>query len=60
MYILAECIAEIVEKKQINVFYRPQHRAGIKDFAFHFISGRQIGGKSSVEIYRQCLLSGCR
>jgi hypothetical protein len=36
MYILPECIAEIVEKKQINVFYRPQHRAGIKDFAFHF------------------------
>ena len=25
-----------------------------------YISGRQFGGKSSVEIYRQVLLSGCR
>ncbi|XP_028393343.1 1-phosphatidylinositol 4,5-bisphosphate phosphodiesterase beta-4-like isoform X2 [Dendronephthya gigantea] len=25
-----------------------------------YLTGRQIGGKSSVEIYRQCLLSGCR
>ena len=25
-----------------------------------YFSGRQFGGKSSVEIYRQVLLSGCR
>lgn len=25
-----------------------------------YLTGRQFGGKSSVEIYRQCLLSGCR
>lgn len=25
-----------------------------------YLSGRQIGGKSSVEMYRQTLLAGCR
>jgi phosphatidylinositol phospholipase C beta len=25
-----------------------------------YLTGRQFGGKSSVEIYRQVLLSGCR
>ena len=25
-----------------------------------FITGHQITGKSSVEMYRQCLLAGCR
>ncbi|XP_015762799.1 PREDICTED: 1-phosphatidylinositol 4,5-bisphosphate phosphodiesterase-like [Acropora digitifera] len=26
----------------------------------HYTLGRQFGGKSSVEMYRQCLLAGCR
>jgi len=25
-----------------------------------YLTGRQFGGKSSVEMYRQCLLAGCR
>ena len=31
-----------------------------KAITLHTFSGRQFGGKSSVEIYRQVLLSGCR
>ena len=36
------------------------HREVIKKLVFLTLVGRQFGGKSSVEMYRQCLLAGCR
>ena len=36
------------------------HREVIKRLVFLTLVGRQFGGKSSVEMYRQCLLAGCR
>ena len=42
-----EIIISFITRKNITVYH-------------HYTLGRQFGGKSSVEMYRQCLLAGCR